>query len=139
MAVDTVLSRLTKLRQTGRGTWLACCPAHEDRTPSLTVRELDDGRILIHCFAGCGASDVLAALSLEMTDLFPERLGSFPAVRQPFSPMDVLRALRREAGIIAIQSADIAEGRQLSKESIKRACLAAQRIADAAEYIHAGY
>jgi DNA primase len=54
MKVDAFLDKLTKVKRTGNGTWLACCPAHEDRSPSMSVRELDDGRVLVHCFAGCG-------------------------------------------------------------------------------------
>lgn len=137
MAVDTILSRLQKCRKTGKDSWIACCPAHQDRTPSLTVRELDDGRILVHCFSGCGAADVVAAIGLELTDLFPERLGQFKPVPQPFSATDVLRALRRESGVLAIAVAHVAEGKPLHTEHKARIDLAAERIADAAEYIHA--
>lgn len=38
-----------------RGEYLAFCPAHDDRnTPNLRVREAEDGRVLLRCFAGCG-------------------------------------------------------------------------------------
>jgi hypothetical protein len=50
---------------------MAACPAHEDRTPSLSIRELPDGRVLIHCHAGCGAADVLTAVGLAFSDLYP--------------------------------------------------------------------
>lgn len=137
MAVDAIISRLAKVRSTGKSSWLACCPAHADKTPSLTVRELDDGRILVHCFSGCGAVDVVGALGLEMTDLFPEKLGQFKPVAQPFSAMDVLRALRRESGVLAIAVAHVAEGKPLHEEHKQRIDLCAERIADAAGYIHA--
>ena len=42
--------------------WLAQCPAHADRTPSLSIADRDNGRVLLHCFAGCDARDVIAAL-----------------------------------------------------------------------------
>jgi hypothetical protein len=41
--------------------WMACCPAHEDETASLSIRE-KDGRILVHCHAGCTQESVLGAL-----------------------------------------------------------------------------
>ena len=47
--------------QTGNG-WLVCCPAHDDRNPSLSVRDGTDGGVLVHCHAGCAQRDVLAAL-----------------------------------------------------------------------------
>lgn len=137
MAVDMLISRLAKVKRTGKDSWIACCPAHSDRTPSLTVRELEDGRILVHCFSGCAAVDVVAAVGLEMTDLFPDRLGDFKPVSQPFSAMDVLRALRRESGVLAIAVAHVAEGKPIQVEHKARIDLAAERIADAAEYIHA--
>ena len=40
--------------------WMACCPAHDDRTPSLSIHEVD-GKTLFHCFAGCSQDEVLAA------------------------------------------------------------------------------
>jgi KaiC/GvpD/RAD55 family RecA-like ATPase len=49
------------------------CPAHEDNSPSLSVTEGDDGRVLLNCHAGCPAENVVAALGLTMSDLFPPR------------------------------------------------------------------
>ena len=49
----------------------ACrCPAHEDRSPSLSVRERD-GVVLVHCHAGCSQAEVIAALRAR--GLWPER------------------------------------------------------------------
>jgi len=77
----------------------------------------------------------MAAIGLETADLFPAPLAQhLPAVRQPFSATDALRALRREAAIVAISSADAAEGKPVDRQ---RLFVAAERIADACEYIHA--
>lgn len=59
-----------RCRRAGAG-WQAQCPAHEDRLPSLSLREGDDGRVLIHCFAGCESREVLRVLGLEFRDLYP--------------------------------------------------------------------
>lgn len=45
----------------GRG-WMACCPAHADHTPSLSINVGHGGRVLFYCHAGCGQEDVAAAL-----------------------------------------------------------------------------
>ncbi len=66
--VERLLARLEAVRRTGPDRWLARCPAHEDRRPSLSIREGDDGRVLIYDFAGCGAADVVAALGLDLAD-----------------------------------------------------------------------
>lgn len=135
MEVNTLLSRLQGVR--GRnGSWSAKCPAHEDRSPSLSVKELPDGRILMHCFGGCGTDAVLGALQLAMTDLFPERLGDFPPIRRPFSPSDALRALAFESSLVAIATADAAEGKPVDAA---RLALAAGRIAEALEFTHEGH
>lgn len=45
----------------------ARCPAHDDQHNSLSVTEADNGRILVHCFAGCSAESIFASLGLDMT------------------------------------------------------------------------
>lgn len=136
MDVTALLASLSGVK--GRnGSWIAKCPAHEDRSPSLTVKELPDGRILMHCFAGCGTDAVLGVLGLEMGDLFPEPLTthekqSFGPVRA-FTAADALRCLGRDSAVIALMSADIAERGSVTSEEAGRAAIAAGRIADALE------
>lgn len=132
MDVNDLLARLDGVR--GRnGSWSAKCPAHADRSPSLAVKDGGNGLILMHCFGGCGTDDVLGALGLTMTDLFPERLGDFPARRGAFSAMDALRGLTFESSVVAIEAARLAEGHPVDAGRI---ALAAGRIAEALETIH---
>jgi hypothetical protein len=42
--------------------WIARCPAHDDRTPSLSIRYAEDNKVLVHCHAGCDQERVIAAL-----------------------------------------------------------------------------
>jgi len=72
--VERLLSRLQRVRKSGKG-WTARCPAHDDRSPSLSIGEGDDGRCLVWCFAGCSEGEVARALGLEVRDLFPDRDG----------------------------------------------------------------
>ena len=65
-----LLDRLEKVTDRGGGHFMACCPAHDDRNPSLSVRETND-RVLVHCFAGCSAGQVVAAAGLSLADLYP--------------------------------------------------------------------
>ncbi len=69
-AVQNVLMSLDKVTKPGSG-WTARCPAHDDRHPSLSISEGDDGRILLHCHAGCTVPDIVEAFGLVMSDLFP--------------------------------------------------------------------
>ena len=68
MKVVEFVTYLEGVKTTRKG-YVACCPAHNDRHPSLAVAEKDD-RLLLHCWAGCRTSDVLAAVGLGFTDLF---------------------------------------------------------------------
>jgi hypothetical protein len=73
--IDLLLPRLDRVIGRGPGNWMACCPAHRDQSPSLSIRELDDGRVLIWCFGGCSAAEVVAAVGLDLADLFPPSPG----------------------------------------------------------------
>ena len=70
--VKNVLARLQGVRQVGPSRWKALCPAHSDHSPSLSVREAEDAKVLLHCWAGCSAEDVCQAIGLSLADLFPE-------------------------------------------------------------------
>lgn len=93
--------------------------------------------MLVHCFGGCGAADVISAVGLEYSDLFPELVDHrYAPVRQPFSASDALRALAVESGVIAIAIADIADGKPMNFADSARVSLASGRIQTALEYVH---
>jgi hypothetical protein len=77
---------------------MARCPAHDDRTPSLSIAQGDDGRVLLHCHAGCEHRAIAAALDLNEQDLFPPREGACPP-KQPAPERNAPRqfATAREA------------------------------------------
>jgi putative DNA primase/helicase len=69
--LERFLERLDGVRRRSPGDgYTALCPAHEDENPSLSVREGDDGRVLVKCFAGCGVEEVVGAIGMSMADLF---------------------------------------------------------------------
>lgn len=83
MKFDDVLSRLEGVKRTGQS-FKACCPAHDDQTPSLSIR-LKDGRILVKCFAGCSAEAIVGAMGLTMRDLFDDDASSYERARAKFA------------------------------------------------------
>ncbi|MBI5197930.1 MAG: DNA primase [Nitrospirae bacterium] len=128
-AVDLLLAKLDGVRRTGPGRWIARCPAHDDRSPSLSIRELDDGRVLIHCFAECETVEVLGAVGLDVSNLFPPRNeDGYPPVRRPFVGDDMLRALAHNALLIAVAGEDVAAGRGLSDSDRAALIEAASRL-----------
>lgn len=139
MSAIHLLERLGGVRQIGSGRWIARCPAHEDRRPSLSIRELDDGRLLVHCWAGCDAPDIVASLGLKLSDLFPprdQRKHFTPPTRHAFSARDALEVLDAEAYFCELAAADMVRGITLCDDDLDRLALAAARIHAAREASH---
>ena len=70
MVLTQLLDQLENVTQNGKQ-FSARCPAHDDRKNSLSVTQEKDGKILLHCHAGCRTEDILAALGLSMKNLYP--------------------------------------------------------------------
>lgn len=100
--LDVVLARLDHPRRTGKG-WAARCPAHKDKSPSLSITEAEGGKVLLHCFSGCPAGDVLAAIGLEWKDLFPESLS--PDARRDYQRKAATEAKAEAELVIAMAQA----------------------------------
>jgi hypothetical protein len=128
--LDTILSRLEKVKRTGHSSFMACCPAHKDRDPSLSITDNGDGRLLLKCFAGCETENVIGAIGLTWDDIMPERQKFEPYV-QPSVPKimasDALRAVRFEAQIVLAGAYALRDGK-LPDEELKRLELAMERI-----------
>jgi hypothetical protein len=132
--------RLGKVR--GRnGSWTAQCPAHEDKSPSLSVRETEDGRVLVHCFGGCPVHEVVSAVGMDMTDLFPPDdkrkeypVDGKPRVKPAFYASDLLRIASFECLVVMIAAYDMSKGKRLSDEDMERLKVAQQRIEEVVVY-----
>jgi hypothetical protein len=120
MIAEDLVARLEKVRKAGDRSWSARCPAHADKGPSLRVTD-KDGMILIHCFAGCGAADVAAALGLSLSDLFPPRDPHERAVyaREKFTK-GTLKELKSELTIAMIILGDMVSGKPLKPADLER-------------------
>lgn len=129
MSAANIIAGLQKVRQTGPDKWVACCPAHEDKNPSMVVSELPDGMVLIHCFAGCEPIEILKALGLDTPELFPVKETRKGAYKQhAISARDALLCIEAEARILYIMAADIAKRRETPPADAERAQVAALRI-----------
>ncbi|MEE4384049.1 MAG: hypothetical protein V2J02_18775 [Pseudomonadales bacterium] len=106
--IDRVLARLDGVRSTRDGEWRAFSPFQEHRRArTLAVKECGDGSVLLHDFAGRDTREVLQALGLELTDLFPPRPGPRSTIRHRrwtprLSARDALDALSREGWVLLI-------------------------------------
>lgn len=141
MSIDVLLSRLQSVRDCGDGRWTAkCCSGlHDDRSPSLSVREIPDGTILVKCFAGCSAAEIVAGAGLTLSDLFPHRKDHrYGPIRQRgrWNPRDMLALVFREATVVLIAAKDIRDGLKLSDEDHQRLVQAYGRISVLVEEVN---
>jgi hypothetical protein len=128
-----LLDRLNSVKQTAPGRWLARCPAHQDRSPSLSIRELDDGRLLLHDFGGCEVGDVLAAVGMQMSELFPQRLAehSYFPTHQRLPARDLLVILDHELTVVVLLLTDVVARRSVNEAQVRRLVQAAARVGKA--------
>lgn len=140
-----LIDRLEGVIKTGKG-WRAQCPAHGGKSTSLAITEGDNGTLLLHCFAGCQVHDVLAAVGLQVGDLFVRRdLRSMsPAERSQLRQAAILPrwhaaldVLVTEASVVLIGACQLGEGQPLDDTDLTRLRVAALRIFDAQEVLHA--
>jgi hypothetical protein len=131
MSADALIAKLDCVRRVGDRRWVASCPAHESKSrSSLAIREVDDGRVLVHDFGGCRVAEVLAAIGLRLDDLFPEKMaGDFvKRERRPWTINQGLEVLDYEVGLVAIAALSIGSGGALKPDDCERVLVAHQRI-----------
>lgn len=127
MSLDAILPHLRKVKKTATG-YIACCPAHEDKSPSMTMTERD-GVVLMHCFAGCGIDEIMGAIGVDPAELFPPRESSGKGRRKAaFNAHDVLQSLATELTIVTIYSGDVKRGKEVSENDRARFLVAVGRI-----------
>ncbi|MCF7993450.1 MAG: hypothetical protein K9L88_01230 [Chromatiaceae bacterium] len=138
MDAELLLGRLDGVIRTGDGRWAARCPAHDDRSPSLSVR-VDGDWLLFHCHAGCAPEDVLAAVGLTWSDLYADPWdAAFRIACAEGAHRARRKRLRRELVngidiavermILRIAAADLRAGRTLSIEDRGRVAVAQLRV-----------
>ena len=110
MAADFV-KLLQRVRARGEGRWMALCPAHQDRQPSLSIRQGADGRILLYDFGGCTPVEIVAAMGLRLVDLFvgPPRIAK---------PETIAKRTRVDRSALALQFELAALGRRLRADRV---------------------
>jgi hypothetical protein len=132
--IENILSRLEKVK--GRnGAYTACCPAHSDKSPSLAIRELDDGRILLKCFADCSVQDIMGSIGMEIGDLFPDTNKDLPPVKRKYYATDLLRVIEFEAWVVSVAAHTMSTGKKLSDTDRDRMKVATSRIMEAVKYV----
>jgi hypothetical protein len=133
---DKLLDRLTGVKQIKPDRWLARCPAHDDRAPSLVITETSDGTLLIRCWAGCSAADIVAAVGLDLKDLFPARFDghAYRKAKAPrYSAREITQTVMTEAMVLTLGYRAVQRGESLPLWDLARLELAVQTIQNCLE------
>jgi hypothetical protein len=123
--IDNLLNSLEGVRKGANGNYMCKCPAHEDKSASLAIKEADDGRVLMNCFAGCGALEILNSLGMNWDALYPDTKDTFKPVKQRISPRVAIDRLYLEA-LVVFNFAKMVESGE--KPDVKRLVEAISRI-----------
>lgn len=137
MNIESFIVFFDKVHRSGKEKEYIClCPAHNDKQASLSLKELSDGRILIHCFAGCSALNVLDAVGLEFSDIIPDKIGEFKPQTKSFNPYVVMGQVKKETLLVALAALELSKGNKLSQEDLDRLLLASDKLREAYELCH---
>jgi len=137
--INLVLDRLDNVRPTGEG-YRADCPNGHRSRGNLSIKQTDDGTVLLHCFSGCSALEVVHGLGLELKDLFekpvtdytkPEEIKRCRRMVKEGQWRAALEFLPLEIHIIQIAAVQIGRGESLSVEDHLRLELAGKRLTSA--------
>tara|TARA_R110000803_G_scaffold30935_3_gene69406 strand:+ start:722 stop:1114 length:393 start_codon:yes stop_codon:yes gene_type:complete len=123
MSVEAILMMLDGVKANGKSKWVALCPVHSEKNPSMGIKECSDGTVLINCFA-CGATgvEVVESIGVGVSELFP------PDSIRPAGPTRDQRAtIETDKVIMIIYEADKRGGREQSLSDYRRYKLARER------------
>lgn len=110
--INNLLSSLDQVKQTAPHKWVACCPAHADKNPSLAIKD-DDGAVLFHCFGGCDSTEVLAAAGLKWGDILPQNKDFIPRPK-PYPELEA------DYFVIQIWAEERRKGLHINQEDLAR-------------------
>jgi len=118
--LENFLSHLDGVKSKGNGKWIAKCPAHADKSPSFAVTQAADGKILIKCWAGCEAGEILAALGLKWSDLMPTKYDPKKTDYQKFNTYELFPLLVQESLILFLAVQELSQGKPLNPVDLAR-------------------
>jgi hypothetical protein len=141
MTADALLARLEGVKQSGEGRWRARCPACGSHSAALSIRETDNGTVLLHCFRfECDPLAITSAVGLDISDLFAPPVGGVyasPPIGRRFRASDVLAALNIELLETLIVIGAVLRRGAVTPTEYQRLLLSVSRISVAEGYCDA--
>jgi hypothetical protein len=133
--INNLLNKLNKVKRTSTNQYIACCPAHDDKSPSLSITDKGDGKILINCYAGCGTEDVLDSIGMSFEDIMPPKVieHKVAPIKQRVYASDALKVIQLESRIVIMAAYELRRNKPMTEQDLARLELAMERINIASE------
>jgi hypothetical protein len=133
--INNLLNKLNKVKRTSTNQYIACCPAHDDKSPSLSITDKGDGKILINCYAGCGTEDVLDSIGMSFEDIMPPKVieHKVAPIKQKVYASDALKVIQLESRIVIMAAYELRRNKPMTEQDLARLELAMERINIASE------
>ena len=130
MIADALLDRLKRVKKTGHNRWVAECPAHKSKSgSSLAITVSDSDKLLLHDFGGCTAAEIVEAVGLTLTDLFPPQSPGIHSAHPRVSALTpLIKHFESDLLIVHILLADISKNKPIIEADRVTAKAAAARI-----------
>lgn len=117
--IQKILNSCSGVRKTGEGSWVAKCPGHEDKHPSLSIRLTEDGMVLLKCWSGCLTADVMGGMGMTLADLYdrPSDPGGGRSRRVPDVPWKMIcKKYMHGAAVLQAALKTLADGENISQK-----------------------
>lgn len=137
LSLQDIAKSLPKCKQVGANKYVACCPAHNDNSPSLHITMGHNQDVIVHCFAGCSQDAVIN--SLKLLGLWPEKEKDdfdFKPKYNPFNDDRKLKAYDHAVLVLSIAEHDINLGKELTEADSECINKAKETVANLAQYFH---
>lgn len=133
--MHSILSHFNKVRATSKsGSYNCLCPAHDDSSASLSIKICEDGRVLIHCFAGCDIQNILGAVGLSLDDIVPQRIDLLKPIGKAYNPFAILKNMKDEALFVYMCANHIERGERLETSDKEKLLDTITKLKEAYEY-----
>lgn len=133
--MHSILSHFNKVRATSKsGSYNCLCPAHDDSSASLSIKICEDGRVLIHCFAGCDIQNILGAVGLTLDDIVPQRIDLLKPIGKAYNPFAILKNMKDEALFVYMCANHIERGERLETSDKEKLLDTITKLKEAYEY-----
>ena len=119
--IHNLLGKLERVKQVSPNRWVASSPTRVDTTPSLSIRLTEDNRILMHDFGGSSVHEILSAVGMEITDLFPprdEKVHAGKPTKERIAAIDLIKHLHPDLRLVLVAARMCVNGETIAERDM---------------------